>query len=218
MEQDNDEMLYTYARENERKVKYNYTYSSVQNSLVASELKHYEKSSTVSHSSFFSTIRLSTDSIPISTSPLPPSPPLSPALIKRLTKTNNNDHLQPSNENIQRRRLQIVPSPPPESIYEQTSFRRNRITDDCIDLTTVSRSSSKTNTNSGIQQQVLIVNSLESLVSLNERSGISLTNNRMIINPLPMTNRTGQLSVNKSTNSHSRNCILNLISRTNKSR
>ncbi len=100
LEQDNDELMYTYARDNERKVTYKYTSPSVQNSLVASELGRDKKNFTGSRSSFFSPpILLSPISISSSTSPLPLSPPLSPTLIKRLSLTITTDS-------------QMVPSPP----------------------------------------------------------------------------------------------------------
>jgi len=185
VEHEDDEIMYTYARDNERKVKYKYIHSPVQNSLVASELEPDEKSFTGDHSYFFSPIPLSPVSISISTSSLPLSPPLlSPELIKRSSRTINN-HLQTSNENIQRRRLQIVSSPPPILIHKETASRMNRNTDDCVDLTTLSclsQSSSTTDANSGSQQQMLIVNSLESLSSLNERTVITLINSNLIIN------------------------------------
>lgn len=201
MEED-DEIIYTYARENERKVNYKYTDLSIRNSLVTKKLIYDKKSSSISYSSFFSTKQLSPVSITISTSPLPFPPPLSPVLIKRSNRTINNS-LPKSNENHQRRRLQIVPSPPPppsESISKHTSSSN------------ILHTSLKSNTNSGhIRQPVLIVNSLESLVSLNERLGITL-----IKNSLDLTDRNGNLSVKNSTISHSRNCILNLISRKSK--
>jgi hypothetical protein len=145
-----DEMMYTYARDNERKVKYKYTYSYEQNSLVASELARHEKNSTASHSSFFSPIPLSPVSLSISISPIPFSPPLSPTLIKRSSRTMNNDS-QTSGENVQRRRLQIIPSPPPpELIHKQTLTRRNRNTDDRVHLTTVSRLSQTSSTTNSV--------------------------------------------------------------------
>jgi len=204
LEHVDDEMMYTYARDNERKVKYKYTYSPVQNSLVASELEHHEKSFTADHSYFFSPIPLSPVSISISTSFPPLSPPLlSPALIKRSSRMINN-HLQTSNENVQRRRLQIVSSPPPILIQKETASRMNRNTDDCVDLTTLSclsQSSSTTDENSSGRQQMLIVNSLESLGSLNKRTVITLIKSKSIIN------LSGQSSTSRSS------CELNSITK-----
>jgi len=112
LEQEDDEMMYTYARENERKVKYNYTYSCAQNSLIASEVARHEKKSTaaVVRQSYFSS------SVPLSPVPLvePLSfpPPLSPEIIKRSSRMTNSCS-KISGKNIRRRRLQIVSSPPP---------------------------------------------------------------------------------------------------------
>ncbi len=229
LEQEDDEMIYTYARENERKVKYNYTYSSAKKSLVASELAHHKKSFIASSSSLLSPIPVS---LFTSTSPLPLSPPLSPALIKRSFRTIDT-HSRTSDENVRRHRLQIIPSPPPpppSSSPVQKPFRMNRNTDDCGDrrsnsknstldhskildiskpktnvstLPRLSQTSSKRNMNSNTRQPIRIVNSLQALGSLNERSFIPLVNRKSIINSPPMTNLVGQLSVDKSSHSRS---------------
>jgi hypothetical protein len=113
LEQEDDEMMYTYARENERKVKYNYTYSCAQNSLIASEIARHEKKSTaaafIPQSYFSSSVPLSPVSL---VEPLPFPPPLSPEIIKRSSRMTNSCS-KISGKNIRRRRLQIVSSPPP---------------------------------------------------------------------------------------------------------
>ncbi|CAF1168843.1 unnamed protein product [Rotaria sordida] len=146
-EQEDDEMMYTYIRDNEQKVKYNYTYSCARYSLVANELARYEKYSTVhdvNHTSFSSPIPLL--SVPLSISPssrLSP-PPLSPGIIKRSFKSINT-FSKTSNDNIQRRRhLQIIPSPPPSPLPFTNKQIQSRIKEtqhnsknaDCINFIT----------------------------------------------------------------------------------
>ncbi|CAF4789948.1 unnamed protein product [Rotaria sp. Silwood1] len=115
-EQEDDEMMYTYTRDNERKVKYNYTYSCARYSLVANELARYEKNSTVvpavNHSFFSSPITSLLVPFSISPSPLLSPPPLSPAIIKHSFNPIKT-YSKTSNDSVQqRRRLQIIPSPP----------------------------------------------------------------------------------------------------------
>ncbi len=202
-------MLYTYARDNERKVKYNYPYSSMQNSLVASKLGHDENVFDASHSSFFS-----------SSIPLSPVSSISPLPLSSRTI---DTYSQTFDENIRRHRIQIVPSPPPVT---QTSSRVSQNTDDCINSPVIlhmdvdlhgnckrntskskakisrsSEPSSTANTKAGPQQQILIVNSLQSLNSLTERSAITFINSKSILKLLSGSNFVGQSSVSKSSNS-----------------
>ncbi|CAF2544118.1 unnamed protein product [Rotaria sp. Silwood2] len=114
-EQDDDEMMYTYTRDNERKVKYNYTYSCARYSLVANELARYEKNSTVpdvNHSFFSSPTPSLSVALSITPSPLLSPPPLSPGIVKRSFKPIDT-YSQTSNDSMERRRrLQIISSPP----------------------------------------------------------------------------------------------------------
>ncbi|UJR37799.1 hypothetical protein I4U23_030490 [Adineta vaga] len=111
-EEEDDEMMYTYARDNERKVKYNYTYSCARNSLVASEITRHKKSfstgadrqSTFSSFLSLSSVLFSTPT-PTSSSSLSFSPSLS-----------SDEILQ------QHRHLKIVPSPP----HSPTLSRRQK--------------------------------------------------------------------------------------------
>jgi hypothetical protein len=181
-------------------VKSTYPYSSMQNSLVASKLEHDENNFDVSHSSFFSS---SIPSSPVSsTSPLPFSPFLSPACIQHSSRT-----YSPASE---RYRLQIVPSPPPVT---QTSSPVRKTTDDRMNSPVILRvgvdlhgnckrktSKSKAKISTGPQQQILIVNSLQSLNSLTERSAITLMNKNSILNLLSRSDLVGQSSVSKQTN------------------
>jgi hypothetical protein len=189
VEQEDDEMMYTYARDNERKVKYNYTYSSARNSLVASELARHEKSSATSHSSFSFPIPLSPVSLAISSSPLSPRPPLSPPII-----------------NTQRRRLQIVSSPPPplspiiirkqppspiiqnrqNDILDNSSKRETNVHRHLLQIPSA--------TNPGAQQKILILNSSQ---SVNELSVVNSTNN---FRPIIISNRN-PVSICKSSTS-----------------
>ena len=180
----------------------------------------------VIHLFFSIPIPLSSVCVASSTSPLSLSPPLSPALIERSSRTINID-LNVANENIPSGRLHIVSSPASPSILtgEATSSSMNSHIDDCvrspvlldIDLdvfskskkttidyskTNLSRSpesSSTTNIKSGASPKIWIVNSLQSLISLNERTVISLVNNPS----LPITNLISQSSISQSGNSHS---------------
>ncbi|CAF0868254.1 unnamed protein product [Adineta ricciae] len=115
MEQEDDEMMYTYALDNERQINYSYTYSAAQNSLIANELARHEKSSAAIAASQALLPPPPAVILP-PTSPLPPSPssPSStsiprPVLIKRATYT--------PNENLRKRRMQPVrtlqQAPPP---------------------------------------------------------------------------------------------------------
>ena len=166
VEQEDDEMMYTYVRDNERKVKYNY--SSAKDSLVARELARHEKSSATSHSSISFPRPLSPVFLSLSAPPLSSPPPLSPSIIKHSSKTIN----------TQRRRLQIVSSPPPSPL--SPIINRERSPSPIIQsrhsnsnyylskskTNTSTRSISRlspipfiTNTNSSAQQKVLIINS-----------------------------------------------------------
>ncbi|CAF2050843.1 unnamed protein product [Rotaria magnacalcarata] len=108
LEQEDDEMMYTYAVDKERQTKYSYTYSAAQNSLIASELARHEKSSAAIAAN---------QPPPPPTVILPPTPPpplptlpsstARPILIKRSSHT--------PTENLRRRRIQLpppTPSPP----------------------------------------------------------------------------------------------------------
>jgi len=168
LEQEDDEMMYTYARENERKVKYNYTYSCAQNSLIASEIARHEKKSTaavVRQSYFSSSVPLSP--VSLVAPPLSFPPPLSPEIIKRSSRMTNSCS-KSSGKNIRRRRLQIVSSPPPpqspkpfrkqkffvnEDIKSQTPSRiiktsRNSNHNNCVDSIIVFNSDDDLHSNS----------------------------------------------------------------------
>ncbi|CAF0978049.1 unnamed protein product [Adineta steineri] len=120
LEQEDDEMMYTYALDNERQTKYSYTYSAAQNSLVANELARHEKTSAAIATSQSSLppplVALSSIPSPsLAPTPPPPPPPAPPSLprpvlIKRSSQT--------PNENFRRRRVQIPSSPllPPPSL------------------------------------------------------------------------------------------------------
>ena len=103
-ELEDDEMMYTYAIDNERQIKYNYTYSAAQNSLVANELAKHEKiSAAVAASQIPPPPPPPTVVIPTPRVITPPS--RRPVMIKRPVQT--------PNENFRRRRLQIPSSPSP---------------------------------------------------------------------------------------------------------
>ena len=175
LDQDNDEILYTYARDNERKVKFNYPHSSMQNILVASKLGPDENNFDISHSYFSSK------------SPLPSlSPSLSPAYIQHSSRTNEN--YSP-----------IILSPPPPEIQTPSCVKKN--TDDSpvilrmnVDL----NSNCKPEPSTGPQQQILIVNSLQSLISLTERSVITFMNKKSILKILSRSHLPGQSFVSKT--------------------
>ena len=116
LEQEDDEMIYTYARDNERKVNYKYTYSCARNSLVASEVARHKKifAIAVDQASF---------SLLNPSSPLSFPPPLSPEIIQR-SSTIINNHSKISDASVRRRRLQIVSSPPPQS---SESIRKEKL-------------------------------------------------------------------------------------------
>ncbi len=206
LEQDDDQMMYTYARDNEQKVKYNYPYSSAQSTLVVRSLRHREKSFAVSHSPFCSPL------IPISKPPLSPSPPFSPVLVQHSSRTIDT-HSQAFDNGIQRNRLQIVPSPPLPgfSIRARTPFPLVESIDDSNDSPVSLRldvdlhqncrkNTSKVNTKSAGVQPILIVNSLQSLNSLSIQSVITFANRKSILKPSFGSNIIGQASSSKSTN------------------
>jgi hypothetical protein len=130
-------MMYTYAVDTERQVKYNYSYSCAQNSLVANELARHEKTS----AAVVANLPLPPPSVV--TLPLPPPPsPSPPVLIKRLSQT--------PNETLRKRRIQQPPPPAliqkPAPIIKQqqqpaaaTRIIKNRhnSNDDCGDSTTL---------------------------------------------------------------------------------
>lgn len=169
LEQDNDEMMYTYVRDNERKVNANSTYdSSAQHSLVARNLGH----SIASHSDFFSS--------------------LSRACVQREIRTIDTD--SPTlDENIRKHRLQLASSPPSspvETIRDRTSFHinENRISSDFLDTNVDGRSGCKRNTSNSsaklkwdLQQPVFIVDSLQTLRSLSKRLVITFPHRKSIL-------------------------------------
>ena len=165
LEQDDDEMMYTYVRDNERKVNANSTYSSsAQHSLVARNFEDKQNTSIASHPILFSSS-------------------LSPEFIQR---------------GVRRHRLQLASSPsspPVESIRDQTSSHINENPDHSIESSdfpdredvhlwsgckrTTSNSSAKMNL--GSQQPVFIVDSLETLHTLNRRLVITFPHRKSIL-------------------------------------
>ncbi|CAF1172785.1 unnamed protein product [Rotaria sordida] len=155
LEQEDDEMMYTYALDKERQIKYSYTYSAAQNSLIANELARHEKSSAAIAASQPPPPPMVI--LPPTPPPLPLPPPPStprPVLIKRSSQT--------PIENLRRRRIQppplpLPPPPPPPSlppppppaliqkpsrlIKQQTTSHinnnRHNSNDDCVDSTTL---------------------------------------------------------------------------------
>ncbi|CAF3527383.1 unnamed protein product [Rotaria sp. Silwood1] len=156
LEQEDDEMMYTYALDKERQTKYSYTYSAAQNSLIANELARHEKSS----AAIAANQPPPPPTVILPPTPPPPSPlppPPRPVIIKRST--------QIPTENLRRRRIQpsplpppptpslqpaVLPSPPPPALIQkpsriikqqQTSSHitnnRHNSNDDCGDSTTL---------------------------------------------------------------------------------
>jgi hypothetical protein len=176
LDQDNDEILYTYARDNERKVKFNYPYSSMQSILVASKLRPDENNFDISHSYFSSSL---------------PSflPSLSPAYIQHSSQTN--DNYSP-----------VISSPP---VVTQTTSCVKKNTDDYMNSPVILRMDVDLHSNckpkpstSSSQQQILIVNSLQSLNSLTERSVITFMNKKSILKILSRSHLVGQPFVFKT--------------------
>lgn len=206
LEQNDNELLYTYVRDNEQKVKYNSTYSHAQQSGIASNLRQYQSISIASHASFFSS--------PLLSSLTRRSSSLSPASLQHGTRTLDT-HLSTSVENIRKHRLQLTPSPPPpplpiESIRGQTSSRIDENTDNSTELLDLldgdvdlsshckrTTSKSSANMNLGSQQPVLIVNSLQTLHSLTKRLVITFPHQKTTLNLV------GQSSLPKSSKSRS---------------
>ncbi len=243
LEQEDDEMMYTYARENERKVKYNYTYSCAQNSLIASEVARHEKKSAaaVVRQSYFSS------SVPF-VEPLSFPPPLSPEIIKRSSRIINSCS-KISGENIRRRRLQIVSSPPPpqspkplrkqkffvnEDIKPQTPSRiiktsRNSNHNNCVDSIIVfdtdddlhSNSNNSTTSKSKTRRSTPHVACLPQILEAkhtNSGSQQKTSNNFRTSRPILKSNKSmTNLGARKSSNSRS-SALTGIVYRTRSQR
>lgn len=168
LDQDDDELLYTYVRDNEQKVKSNSTYSHAQQSGIASNLRQYQNSFIASHSSVFSS-----------------SSSLSSAFLPHGTRTFDT-HLS---TNIRRHRLQLIPSPP--SIPWLTTSRIDENTDNSTELSDLRNANvdsssccQRTTSYSSLdsQQPVLIVNSLQTLHSLTKRLVITFPYKKTTLN------------------------------------